>query len=77
LNGQIQAEVVAKTKLLSAEINYTTETDKIDQCKWQTKPAEFDGKEIKAALPANTTIWFFTVRDEREAIVSGRVHFLR
>jgi dienelactone hydrolase len=76
-DGQIRATVVTETKLLSAQLNYTTDTGKLDKRTWHTVEAELENGSIRTSLPANTAIWLLTVHDEREAIVSGQVHILQ
>jgi dienelactone hydrolase len=76
-NGQIRAAVVVDSKLQGAQLNYTTDTGQLDKRSWHTIEVKLEGDAIKAMFPANVTIWFLTVRDEREAIISGQVHILR
>ncbi|MHB9071226.1 MAG: alpha/beta hydrolase family protein [Sedimentisphaerales bacterium] len=76
-NGQIRAIVAADSKILNAQLNYTTDTGKLDKRAWHMAEAELKNGSIHALLPENVTIWFLTVHDERQAIVSGQVHILR
>ena len=73
-DGWIQASVIAAGKLLKAQLNYTTDSGKLEQRTWHTVDAELKDGRIHAKLPANTAIWFLTVIDHRQAIVSGRIH---
>ncbi len=75
-DGQAVAEVKAKTKLTSASLVYTTETGPINKRQWQTVPAEIVKDRIVAkAAPAEATIWFLMVRDERGAVSSSELVF--
>jgi pimeloyl-ACP methyl ester carboxylesterase len=76
-NGQIRAAVIADSKLLNAQLNYTTDIGKINKRTWHKLEAELENGNVRTSLPANVTVWFLTVRDEREAIVSGQVHILQ
>ena len=72
----MHAAVRAKTKLVSATLHYTTETGPINKRQWQTIPGQVEGSRITAkAPPAEATIWFLTVTDERGAVVSSELVF--
>ena len=74
--NQVTAEVITKTKLTSAALHYTTDTAPNKERKWQTTPAEIIANRISAPIPPNyTKIWFFTVTDQRDAIVSSELVF--
>jgi hypothetical protein len=75
-DGQTTARVQAKTKLVSASLIYTTQTGPINKRQWQTVPAEIQGKRITAkAPPQEATIWFLTVTDSRNAVISSELVF--
>lgn len=70
------AKVRTRTNPVSAAIHYTTETGPINKQKWQTAPARIEGSDIIAkAPPRETTLWFFTVTDERGAVTSSEIVF--
>jgi dienelactone hydrolase len=79
---QITAMVETQTKLVSAELNFTTDAvprnsmDDKWRRKWQKQPAAILENQIVADLPPeNTTIWFLTGTDDRETIVSSPLVF--
>jgi len=75
-DGQTTARVQAKTKLVSASLIYTTQTGPINKRQWQTVPAEVQGRRITAkAPPQEATIWFLTVTDSRNAVISSELVF--
>ena len=70
----ITALVDTKTKLLKAELHYTLDAlpGVPKTRKWITLPATLEQKNIVAELPPKeATIWFLTVTDERDALVSS------
>jgi dienelactone hydrolase len=75
-NDLVYAEVRGRTNLAAAALHYTTETGPINKRHWQTIPGRLDGPYIVARKPpADATIWFLTVTDEREAVVSSELVF--
>lgn len=63
--------VESQTALKKAELHYTTDTGLRSKRQWKTVPATISGKEISAPRPpAEANTWFFTVIDERDAMVS-------
>ncbi len=76
IDGQVHAEVATETKLSSASLNYTTGTGPVNKRTWQTKRAKTEGSRIIAERPpADATIWFLTVTDQRKALVSSELVF--
>ena len=64
------------TKIASANLNYTTDEGLRSKRKWETVPATVTGTVIAAPKPpANANTWFFTIVDERGAMVSTTVQF--
>ena len=74
---EIRAKVRTKTELVEAHLHYTTESGPINKRQWQTVAARIEGDHhILAPLPpAEATIWFLTVRDQRGAVVSSELAF--
>jgi dienelactone hydrolase len=74
---QIRAKVRTKTDLVEAALHYTTETGPINKRQWQTVAGRIEGTHhiLAPAPPAETTIWFLTVRDRRNAVVSSELTF--
>lgn len=75
-DGQAVAKVRSKTKLVSAELAYTTETGPVNKRNWQKLPAQIKGTRLIAkAPPKEATIWFLTVTDSRGAVTSSELVF--
>ncbi len=74
--GQVSAPLLGDTSVKTAELHFTTDTVTINQRQWTTLPAEVATGQIQAAAPPETTTaWFFTVKDDRGAVISTRVMF--
>lgn len=74
--GKITATVVTKTSLKSAALHYTTDDEAINKHNWTNVEATITGHTLTApAPPAEAKLWFITVTDERDAIVSSEVIF--
>ena len=76
--GKVTASVKTKTKLTAAAMHYTTEKlpGNPRSRKWIEKPATIAGNCITAeAPPKDATIWFLTVTDERNVLVSSELVF--
>ena len=56
-----------------AELNFTTDTGKWQDRKWQSIPAAWDAKTGKAsaALPEATSAYYFNLTDNRDLVVSS------
>ncbi len=77
INGN-QATVSYQSDLpvRSAKLNFTTDTGPLVARKWQSVPAKVsDGLVTAEKPPENATIWYFTLQDERNAMVSTPVVF--
>ncbi len=71
---QVSAPLLGDTPVESAELHFTTDTTPINQRQWTTLPAVVAaGQVLAAAPPTTTTAWFFTVKDDRGAVISTRV----
>ena len=70
------ARVRSKTSLKSAHLHYTTGTTPINKLDWETRPASLDNRQvISCPVPDEAALWFLTVTDERDAIVSSELVF--
>jgi dienelactone hydrolase len=75
-DGKVRAMVKSTTALTSANLHYTKGTVPINKLDWESMSARFDGKRIIAPAPPDAaTIWFLTVSDSREAVVSSELIF--
>jgi len=76
-NGHIHARVKSNTTPVSAKLYYTTGTVPINKLDWKSAPVSIDEKSLGSpAPPAETTIWFLTVTDNRKAVVSSELVFV-
>ena len=76
-NGVIRASLSTSTAIQSASFHYTTDVKANHERQWTTVPATVKQNEIHvSAPPSEANIWFFTVTDERDAIVSSEVVFV-
>jgi len=73
--GQLTTTVQSKTKLISANLHYTTGPHPQNKTRaWKTIPLKVDGQKIHgAAPPKSATVWYIDVRDERKYLVSSEV----
>ena len=74
----LTASVEARTKLIAAELHYTT--DKLPgnnrARKWGKMPATIEKNRITAERPPkDAVVWFLTVTDERKTMVSSKLMF--
>ena len=73
---KVSAKVNSKTSLTSANLHYTTGTTPINKLNWQTIAADIEGSRIVSpAPPDDATIWFLTVGDDQDAVVSSELVF--
>ena len=73
-NGQVRLNVQSTTKLKQALLHYTTDAEAINKRTWKTTNATIEGDKITAdPAPSEATVWFLTVTDERDAIISSRI----
>ena len=74
--GTVSVSFESKTKVVKAELHFTTEDGLRSKRKWHTLGAEIlDGKVAAEGLPADANTWIMTLTDEREAMVSTEVSF--
>jgi hypothetical protein len=77
-DGKAHARVRSKTDLVSAELHYSTGSPPINKLDWETRPANLDKRQvISCPAPDDAAIWFLTVTDERDAVVSSELVFAR
>ena len=78
IDGKARATVASVSVLKWAHLHYTTDDAPNENRQWQTIPAEVDGDAVTAdPPPENARIWFFTIADDRDAIVSSELVFAR
>ena len=75
-DGQVRAKFKSKTTPTSANLHYATGTMPINKLDWESIPARIEGNIIVSpAPPDEATIWFLTVKDNRDATVSSKLVF--
>jgi dienelactone hydrolase len=73
-DGEASLSWEGPLKLTAAMMHHTTDATEFDKRQWTSTEATIDGQSVIASSPpANATAWFFTVQDERGAVVSSRV----
>lgn len=74
--GVVTAPFSAETKLVSAELHYTTATGLRKDREWQSIPAEVsEGKAVAKGLPTDANTWLMTLTDDRGAMVTTAAGF--
>ena len=74
----VTAVVDSKTELIEAKMYYTLDTlpGNPESRKWLSQPAKIKENKITASLPPeDAQIWFLTVTDNREMLVSSKLMF--
>lgn len=63
----------SKSPIAKAELNFTRDTGKWQQRKWETVPAALDAKtgRASATLPEGATVYYLNLFDERGLVVSA------
>ena len=77
--AQLTTTVHSKTKLISANLHYTTGPHPQNKSRaWKTVPLKVDGQKIHgAAPPKNATVWYIGVRDDRKYLLSSELMGVR
>lgn len=74
--GTISVPFESLTKIVKAELHFTTETGLRSKRNWQKIAAEIlDSKIVVKGLPEKANTWLVTLQDERGAMVSTDAHF--
>ncbi len=70
----VTVPVKSATKLVKAELHFTTATGKRTEREWTSLPARKEaGRAVAAGLPAEANTWLVTITDERGAMVTSAV----
>lgn len=54
-----------------AELNFTRDTGRWQDRKWESTPAKVTGQRVSAALPTGTKVYYFNLFDEQNCVVSS------
>lgn len=75
-DGTVTVPFTSQTKIVKAELHYTTETGLRSKRQWKSIEAKTSNKNTTAAgLPKNANTWLMTLTDERDAMVTSEVQF--
>lgn len=66
---------LAEAAAVEATIAYTTATGAWRDRDWQTQPADLQGQDVRAAIPAASTAAYLQVTDARGLRISSPVYF--
>ncbi|MCL5097484.1 MAG: acetylxylan esterase [Candidatus Omnitrophica bacterium] len=66
----VWATYSAQVSVAKAELNYTKDTGRWPDRRWEAQPASLVGNRIEASLPAGTRVYYLNVVDERGCVVS-------
>jgi dienelactone hydrolase len=67
----------AKVPLVKAELNYTPDTGRWQDRKWEAIPANLTAGRVTASLPEGTRVYYFNLFDQRDCVVSTEHEELR
>ncbi len=69
---QVWANFTSEVSVTKAELNFTKDTGKWQQRKWETMPASVDSnaRKVTATLPEGAKVYYFNLVDERGFVVS-------
>ena len=60
----------SKSAIVKAELNYTRDTGRWQDRKWESIPAVDAGGRVTAGLPEGTRAYYFNLFDDRDCVVS-------
>jgi hypothetical protein len=68
--SNVWASFFAKVPVLKAELDFTRDTGRWQDRKWESIPARQTDDRVTASLPAGTGVYYFNLVDERDCVVS-------
>lgn len=75
-NGEnVTATVQTKTRIKTATLHFTSDRGMQSKRRWQSAIAKLENGKLSAALPKAAVSYFFSVRDQRDALVTSEVQF--
>jgi hypothetical protein len=66
----VWATYAAKVPVVKAELNYTKDTGRWQDRKWEAVPATETAGRVAASLPEGTRVYYFNLFDQRNCVVS-------
>src|SRR5690606_34211596 len=74
--GTVTVPVKSATKLVKAELHFTTAAGKRTEREWTGLPARIEeGRVVAEGLPAEANTWLVAITDERGAMATSTVGF--
>ena len=70
-DGIVSLQVADGIGIRSAALHFTTGEGAPKDRKWESAPATVDGRRVHAPAPANASMWYLSVTDDRGAMVSS------
>lgn len=67
----VWATYTAKVPVVKAEVNYTRDTGRWQDRKWESIPATQTNGRLAASLPEGTRVYYFNLTDKRNCVVSS------
>ena len=71
VDGKFTATFSSDRPVEKAQLLYTRATGQWQDRKFNTLPAKLNGNRVEADIPVNATVAFFTITDDRGALVSS------
>ena len=66
----VWATYEAKVPVVKAELNYTRDTGRWQDRKWESVPVMLNNGRVAASLPQGTRVYYFNLFDQRDCVVS-------
>lgn len=74
-DGSISLDVAEGPAIRSASLHFTIDDGPPKERKWQTKAATVEARKVAASVPAEASIYYLSVTDDRGAMVSSDLVF--
>ncbi|WP_149497575.1 alpha/beta hydrolase family protein [Roseiconus lacunae] len=74
-NGIAKTKIDSSTPIKTASLHFTTDHGPLVGRSWGTQTASIDGDLLSATVPSDATLWYLSVTDERDAMISTDVQF--
>ncbi len=68
--ANVWATYASKVPVVKADLNYTRDTGRWQDRKWEAIPAQLTEGRVAASLPEGTRVYYFNLVDERDCVVS-------
>jgi cephalosporin-C deacetylase-like acetyl esterase len=68
--ANVSATYSAKVRVVKADLNFTRDTGRWQDRKWDSIPAQIENGRVFATLPSGTRVYYFNLVDERDCVVS-------